>query len=101
MIRCCGSNRMGNFCPTCGKTLKEDDPLLSLLAHVRTQAGLQRALADRRAKSPTYHPDVISDRGKKYLRQMEKSALKWESWQTALDNLIEESGQFAVLKEGS
>ena len=69
---CCGVVHSSKFCPACGKLLREDDPLDSLLAHVRKQVNAKRTSAKK-------DPEAY---GAKNLAQ-------WEQWETRILEVLE------------
>jgi hypothetical protein len=86
-MECCGKERRTRFCSECGEPL--DDPLASLLKHVTKHAKHQRDLCES-AESLLDHPPNDAWRERR-LERMQRVAAKWESWQSALEKVVEES----------
>jgi hypothetical protein len=81
-MKCCGFDRSGRFCSQCGKSLGENDPLGSLLAHLRhTQAKLLTRMKNGRPPRPSIEGDAA------------KSHDKFKRWGDELEALLREREQ--------
>jgi hypothetical protein len=78
MTECCGEVRSTPFCPMCGKSLIEHQPLFSLLAYCRTQGKKQES-----------RTGSAQERGKdRDARDAAKHAERWKVWGDALAELL-------------
>lgn len=69
---CCGAVHSSKFCPDCGKLLREDDPLDSLLSHIR------KTLASKRTSAKSF-PDSYAA----------YNIEKWETWEARILEVLE------------
>ncbi len=85
---CCGKPRATNYCPDCGKPMV-DEPILQLLAHCRKIAIQHRSQHDAFVKGCE---EQTTDEDKEFFRTLIKrsgaSAVKWESYCSALEDLL-------------
>lgn len=80
MILCCGLPRETSFCPDCGKNLADNEPLLSLLTHVRKVIQGRNKVIDRRIQRTG-----LENRGV-LVRQSGLS--KWLAWEAGLMEVL-------------
>lgn len=80
-MECCGENRSTNFCPDCGKQLRDPNPLREILKHCKQQA--IKCLTELQ-----YMRDKYPDREHR-IRSINKRLEKWERWAGALEMLVE------------
>lgn len=76
-MKCCGKEWKTRFCGECGKMLRDDSPIHALLKHCRKTAKTMRTEANKHGGAGAY------------AAKTEAWAAKWESWTTALAELIE------------
>lgn len=70
-VKCCGELHSTPFCPSCGRSLIEELPLVQLLHHVSKSA--------RRAKT---------NAGDGSRRRLREASAKWEAWRAALSEVV-------------
>lgn len=100
-MQCCGSERTTRFCPECGRKLRADDSLESLLAHCRSIAIGKRQAAKTEAKNAERFRESFYSRDteetnwqavqcEKRAARNDEIASKWESWAEQLAALLDE-----------
>ena len=84
-IECCGSEQNSNFCPSCGKKLRDkNEGILGLLAHCERTA-------ENKKKCSVLHANP-SDHDRKRTERERIAASKWKSWACELRKLMETTG---------
>ena len=78
-MNCCGEERVTPFCPMCGKSIQDNDPLLSLLQHCRIHDGNLSKRAQE-ASSDFNHEHI------------QKHAAKWKRWVALLEKYVADRG---------
>lgn len=76
LLECCAT-QAGNFCPMCGRQLKDPDPLTSLLRHCYRTA---RTFEVTRQRCERDYPKMAEHDA--------KCAAKWMTWAKALEAVI-------------
>jgi hypothetical protein len=93
-MKCCNENWTTNFCPTCGKQLLPNHPLIGLLAHCRSTESGKRVTAGKHRKSAKCYQEkdvYYYEKYEKMAAAAEANAEKWKSWGDELQKLIASS----------
>lgn len=79
-MECCGQEQLTKFCPHCGRSLTFE-PINQLLAHITSQASKYSRIVEKNERGDYQnHCDI-------------RARNKWQSWEKALRELIEKTGQ--------
>jgi hypothetical protein len=84
-MKCCNVDASTPFCPICGKKLRLQNPLDSLLQYLKLQVKSQKKLLEdmRSVGFPT-----SPDRHKRRIDARDKIVKKWEAWAEALEGIV-------------
>ncbi len=87
-VEYCGVMHSTPFCPSCGKGLALDVPLVCLLRHVQKVAvKYEKEAAQLRTQRDDDAHKMLREEGR-WLKQAEAGAAKWESWRVALSEVV-------------
>ena len=89
-MKCCGTNCMTSYCPTCGRKMLDYCALSGLLAHCEKMANQWRKNSERKKEYALSCGD--DQKGRYYQKRAGKSAIvskKWADWLQELSSLME------------
>lgn len=88
---CCGKKRDGNYCPSCGKALKNTSVKLDgLLVHCQNTANSFIGRVSKLETDISEKPDTYWQAG---LPRTEQNHHRWSEWARLLGELMESSGE--------
>ena len=92
-MKCCGENRLTNFCPECGQQIMAPHPLDSLLAHLSAFVrGLDKQIRQSETRlrdNPPTDEHYLQHRTER-LEKRKKTRAKYNAWKEDLAKLIAE-----------
>lgn len=89
-ISCCGQARDSNFCPVCGRQLREGMELQRLLLFLRNHEKQAKQRLETRHAFVLQRANgkPISGRAEAVLRRLTKTHDKWKGWADAVEEIM-------------